>query len=77
MDHTTYVHPGVVREADRFDMVRADLTQDNDSTNELVEKYEVKGVPTVILFSPRGAETHRMVGYVGPDQLLQAMRSVK
>ena len=77
MDHTTYVHPGVVREADRFDMVRADLTQDNDSTNELVEKYEVKGVPTVILFSPRGAEAHRMVGYVGPDQLLQAMRSVK
>jgi len=42
-----------------------------------VEKYEVKGVPTVILFSPRGAEAHRMVGYVGPDQLLQAMRSVK
>jgi thiol:disulfide interchange protein DsbD len=77
MDHTTYVHPAVVREADRFDMVRADVTRDNDSTSAMVEKYDVKGVPTVILFSPRGAEAHRMVGYVGPDQLLEAMRSVK
>jgi thiol:disulfide interchange protein DsbD len=77
MDHTTYVHPGVVREADRFHMVRADITQENDANSELVAKYEVKGVPTVILFSPRGAEKQRMVGYVGPDQLLEAMRTVK
>jgi thiol:disulfide interchange protein DsbD len=77
MDHTTYVHPEVVREADRFRMVKADLTEENDITAELMEKYEVKGVPTVLLFSPRGEETHRMVGYVGPDELLAAMRAVQ
>jgi thiol:disulfide interchange protein DsbD len=77
MDHTTYVHPDVVREADRFRMVRADVTEENESTTELVDKYAVKGVPTVILFSPSGDETHRMVGYVGPDEMLAAMRSVK
>ena len=77
MDHTTYVHPDVVREAGRFHMVKADLTDENDVTAELMEKYQVKGVPTVILFSPQGDEAHRMVGYVGPDELLAAMRSVK
>jgi len=77
MDHTTYVHPEVVREADRFHMVKADITDENDTTSELVEKYGVKGVPTVILFSPRGDEAHRMVGYVGPDEMLAAMRTVK
>ena len=77
MDHTTYVHPDVVREATRFHMVKADLTDENDATAELMEKYQVKGVPTVILFSPRGDETHRMVGYVGPDELLAAMRAVR
>jgi thiol:disulfide interchange protein DsbD len=77
MDHTTYVHPDVVREADRFHMVRADLTDENDTTTELMKKYEVKGVPTVILFSPQGDETRRMVGYVGPDELLAAMRAVR
>jgi len=66
-----------VREADRFHMVKADLTDEDDATAELMRKYEVKGVPTVILFSPRGDETRRMVGYVGPDELLAAMRAVK
>lgn len=77
MDHTTYVHPDVVREADRFHMVKADLTDENDTTAELMKKYEVKGVPTVILFSAHGDETRRMVGYVGPEELLEAMRSVQ
>ena len=58
-------------------MVKADITAENEETSALVEQYEVKGVPTVILFSPRGDEAHRMVGYVGPDELLAAMRKVE
>jgi thiol:disulfide interchange protein DsbD len=77
MDHSTYVDPDVVAEATRFQMVKADLTEENDATAELMERYEVKGVPTVILFSPAGEETHRMVGYVGPDEMLDAMRAVR
>jgi thiol:disulfide interchange protein len=77
MDHTTYVHPDVVREADRFEMVKADVTPENHLTTELQQKYDVRGVPTVILFSSRGDERQRMVGYVGPDELLAAMRAVK
>ena len=77
MDHTTYVHPSVVREADRFHMVKADVTPENDVTTELQQKYDVRGVPTVILLSSKGDETHRLVGYVGPEELLQAMRSVE
>lgn len=76
MDHTTYVDPEVVREADRFRMVKADVTDENDATSKLVEEYAVKGVPTVILFSPAGEEKQRMVGYVGPDEMLAAMRAV-
>jgi thiol:disulfide interchange protein DsbD len=77
MEHTTYVDPGVVAEADRFHMVKADITEENDSTAELVAKYDVKGVPTVILFSPDGDERQRMVGYVAPERLLSAMRSIR
>jgi thiol:disulfide interchange protein DsbD len=77
MDHTTYVDPEVVREAGRFHMVKLDLTEENDETAALMEKYAVKGVPTVLIFSPRGEETHRLVGYVGPDDMLEAMRTVK
>jgi thiol:disulfide interchange protein DsbD len=76
MDHTTYVDEDVVREAGRFRMVKADITEENETTTEVVEKYAVRGVPTVILLSANGSERDRLVGYVGPDELLEAMRQV-
>jgi len=76
MESTTYVHPEVVREADRFRMVKADITETSATTSALTDAYAVKGVPTVILFDPRGGESQRMVGYVGPDQMLAAMRAI-
>jgi thiol:disulfide interchange protein DsbD len=76
MDHTTYVDEDVVQEAERFRMVKADITEENETTTKVVEKYGVRGVPTVILLAANGAERDRLVGYVGPDELLKAMRQV-
>ena len=76
MESTTYVHPDVVRESDRFRMVKADITEETAATTALTEAYGVKGVPTVILFSPSGGEQQRFVGYVGPERMLAAMRDV-
>jgi thioredoxin-related protein len=58
-------------------MVKADVTPETELTTEVQQKYDVRGVPTVILFSSHGDETHRMVGYVGPDEMLAAMREVR
>jgi len=76
MDRTTYVDAEVIREAERFRMVKADVTQENDETTRRVEKYQVRGVPTVILYGRDGQERQRFVGYTGPDELLAAMRQV-
>jgi len=76
MDHTTYIDADVVREAERFRMVKADITEENERTTQVVEKYGVRGVPTVILLAANGTERDRLVGYVGPDELLAAMRQV-
>ncbi len=76
MDHSTYVDADVVEEAERFRMVKADLTDENDTNTSIVEEFEVRGVPTLILRNTDGVETHRMVGYVGADELLEAMRQV-
>jgi thioredoxin:protein disulfide reductase len=77
MEHSTYVDEDVVAEAERFRMVKADLTDDNDSNSKVVREFEVRGVPTLILRSASGEETHRMVGYVGPQELLAAMKQVE
>jgi thiol:disulfide interchange protein len=77
MDRTTYIDPAVLREATRFRMAKADISQENEQTTELVESYQVRGVPTVILFSRSGDERQRFVGYVGPEKMLEAMRQVQ
>ncbi len=76
MDRSTYVDDDVVAEAERFRMVKADLTDENEANSKIVEEFAVRGVPTLILRSTAGEETHRMVGYVGPGELLAAMREV-
>jgi thiol:disulfide interchange protein DsbD len=77
MDRTTYVHPGVVREAQRFRMVKVDLTRESDGNSKLVDKYGVRGVPTIVVLSGQGEERQRMVGYVGPAEMLAAMKATR
>jgi len=77
MERTTYADRHVQREAKRFEMFKADITQETEATTELVERWEVRGVPTVIFVDSRGSEVRRLVGYVGRDEMLEAMRSVR
>jgi len=77
MDHTTYTDPAVRTEAGRFEMFKADITHEGEAVSDLVDRYEVRGVPTVIFFDSTGTEVRRLVGYVGKDEMLGAMRAVR
>ncbi len=77
MDQTTFVDPAVRQEAERFAMFRADITRETEETTELAEHYQVHGVPTIIFIDSTGTEVQRLVGYVGPDEMLQAMRGIR
>jgi thioredoxin-related protein len=41
-----------------------------DKPTELMEKFEIKWTPTLIVHDPEGKEHHRMVGYLPPDDLI-------
>jgi thioredoxin:protein disulfide reductase len=77
MERTTYLDPAVRTEAERFEMFKADITHEGEDTSDLVERYEVHGVPTVIFFDSRGTEVRRLVGYVGSEEMLDVMRGVR
>ncbi len=76
MENTTFTDAEVRRQAERFAMLKADITRENDDTSALVEQYQVKGVPTVIFVDSGGTEVHRLVGYTAADEMLVAMRAV-
>ena len=41
---------------------------------DMVQKYEVRGAPTTILFSPDGQEKHRFMGFEAPEEYLKELK---
>ena len=76
MERTTYTDAAVRAEAERFTMLKADITVDTAPAQALMEQYAVQGVPTIILLDAAGTEVRRLVGFVDAAQLLAAMRAV-
>ncbi len=73
----TFKNPKVVKEAqENFVMVKVDLTQTADETTaHLLDKFKVKGVPTVVFLDTHGNERTdlRVVGAAPPDIFLNRM----
>lgn len=73
----TFHHAAVVKESGNFTMIKVDLTRESDpDVMELVRKYEVRGVPTVLFLDSRGNELKALqtVDFVPGDEFLLRMK---
>jgi thiol:disulfide interchange protein DsbD len=81
LENITFHHPEVVRLANEdFLMVKLDLTGKSDPRHvELLQRYQVMGVPTVVFLDGRGREVPdlRLVDFTPPEQFLSRLASVK
>jgi thiol:disulfide interchange protein DsbD len=77
MERTTFRDPQVRQQAERFAMFMADITSASERVDGLVDRYEVRGVPTVIVFDRSGSEVQRLTGYTGPREMAKAMRETR
>ncbi|MCX8070830.1 MAG: thioredoxin family protein [Candidatus Binatia bacterium] len=73
MEATTFADRRVAELAERFVMLRADVTLDTEKTKAMTERFRVLGVPTIVLLDPEGREVQRLVGYVTAEELALAM----
>jgi thiol:disulfide interchange protein DsbD len=76
MDHSTFVDPEVVKEAQRFVRMRADLTAQDDKNAAIRSKFNIQGVPTTVLIDSNGQIRHQKVGYIGAKEMLDNLRRV-
>jgi thioredoxin:protein disulfide reductase len=76
MDHSTFVDPAVVKEAQRFVRMRADLTAQDDKNAAIMSKFKIQGVPTTVLIDSNGKIRHQKVGYIGAKEMLDNLRRV-
>jgi thiol:disulfide interchange protein DsbD len=71
MEHTTFADPEVVREAEGFVRMRANLTAENAQTRAITSEFNIEGVPTTVFIDAAGKIRLRRVGYIGPSEFLQ------
>jgi thiol:disulfide interchange protein DsbD len=76
MERTTFADADVAREAERFTMLQADVTESTHENEALLGRFGVLGVPTIIFFDAAGVEVDRTVGYVDAVRFADLMRKV-
>lgn len=81
LDEVTFHDREVVKQAEQdFIMIKVDLTRKDNADNErLLQKYDVKGVPTIVFLDRQGKERFnlRLVDFLPPDQFLVRMAENK
>jgi thiol:disulfide interchange protein DsbD len=61
-------------------MIKVDLTRKgNADSDRLLQKYGVKGVPTIVFIDKQGEERRelRLVDFLPPDQFLVRMAEIR
>lgn len=77
LDKQTFSEPRVGQELARFVAVKVDATNNDDPVvEELLARYKVVGLPTVVLFDSRGKEVVRFNDFVPPDEFLLSAQRV-
>jgi thiol:disulfide interchange protein DsbD len=63
MEEKTWVDPRIVEKSTDFIFLRIDLTKPSAEMSGVQRKYNVQGLPTVILFDKDGRELNRFSGF--------------
>jgi len=77
LEQITFHDPKVVKAAESFSMLKVDLTRKGDPLHQvLLNRYEVRGVPTVVFLGPNGKEVEnlRVFSFEEPKVFLEKMK---
>ncbi|MCK6606565.1 MAG: thioredoxin fold domain-containing protein [Ignavibacteriaceae bacterium] len=78
LDKFTFSDDKVADKSKEFVNLKADLTKSgSDEVKALTEKFEIKGVPTLILIDSSGKEVKRITGFVNAEEFLKILESVR
>ncbi len=76
MEQRTFASPTVIAKAEQFLTLRVDLTHSTQpKSRSFMERYRIKGVPTVIFLDQRGKEIENLRFYevIKPEEFLRKM----
>jgi thiol:disulfide interchange protein DsbD len=77
LDHITFADERVIEALSEFKNFKVDFTKSNSDENEIIrEKFDIRGVPTLIFFDTNGSEVKRLTGFVDADEFLKILSKI-
>jgi thiol:disulfide interchange protein DsbD len=77
LDAITFADKNVVEESKRFTAFKVDMTQTlSEETEKIRNKFNIVGMPTVLVINSKGEEVERLTGFVNAKDFLQLLKKV-
>ena len=76
LSHKTFTEAAVRREATRFIAIKVDASEPTPAIDALQSRYQVRGLPTVLIFDSQGREAARVTEFVPAERMLALMQRV-
>ncbi|MFO0550303.1 MAG: thioredoxin domain-containing protein [Polyangiaceae bacterium] len=74
----TFASADVQREGARFVALKLDVTDESaPASTEMMQKYKVTGLPTVLVFDSTGKEVARLTQFVNAQKFLETLAAVR
>lgn len=78
LDKLTFSDERVIEKLSSFDLYKIDMTKTmSDETEKVRKKFNILGMPTIIIYNSSGKEVSRLTGFVNADEFLKILNKVK
>ncbi len=77
LDAITFSDPRVIEKTKSFKTYKVDMTHTMDENTEKIRKrFNIKGMPTIIIMDSNGKEIKRLTGFVEPEEFIKIIENV-
>jgi thiol:disulfide interchange protein DsbD len=74
LDGLTFADKRVVETSGKFTAYKVDMTQTlSDETEKLRNKFNIVGMPTILIINSEGKEVERLTGFINADEFLKVI----
>jgi len=77
LDALTFSDEKVIQATKDFSSIKVDMTKTlSDETETLRKKFEIRGMPTVLIINSNGEEKERITGFVNAEEFLEMVQGI-
>lgn len=78
LDALTFSNPKVIEKLSEFKNFKVDMTKTLSEETEIVrKKFNIQGMPTLLIYDTNGNEIHRITGFLNADDFVKLIDEVK